>query len=242
MAARSSPSGSTFSPSARSWTSSSTCTLQCSRSTVSSASSSGSAPSSPDPSCAARTWRMWWRRIMRCASTMKPKPRQIDPDRKESGAYFATYLPIFLDYLTVEKGLAKNSLAAYRVDLRHFGHWLADQRLELDAVHRVNIVKYFQSLRAAGISARSVARALAAIRGLFRFLVTERHLKADPTENLENPKLWTTLPKSMQPSEVEALLGAPDRSTPDGLRDAAMLELLYATGLRVSELIRVRID
>src|SRR5215212_4830044 len=173
---------------------------------------------------------------------MKPKPRQIDPERRESGPYFATYLPIFLDYLTVEKGLAKNSLAAYRVDLRHFGHWLADQRIELDAVHRVNIVKYFQSLRAAGISTRSVARALAAIRGLFRFLVTERHLKSDPTENLENPKLWTTLPKSMQPSEVEALLRAPDRSTPDGLRDAAMLELLYATGLRVSELIRVRID
>lgn len=170
------------------------------------------------------------------------KPRSIDPERRESGPYFATYLPIFLDYLAVEKGLARNSLAAYRVDLRHFGHWLADQPLELDAVHRVNIVKYFQSLRAAGISARSVARALAAIRGLFRFLVAERHLKHDPTENLENPKLWTTLPKSLQPSEVEALLGAPDRTTPDGSRDAAMLELLYATGLRVSELIRVRID
>jgi integrase/recombinase XerD len=170
------------------------------------------------------------------------KPRQIDPNRKETGAYFVTYLPIFLDYLAVEKGLARNSLAAYRVDLRHFGHWLADQRMDLGAVHRVHIVKYFQSLRTAGISARSVARALAAIRGLFRFLVAERHLKTDPTENLENPKLWSTLPKSLQPSEVEALLRAPDRSAPDGLRDAAMLELLYATGLRVSELIRVRID
>jgi len=170
------------------------------------------------------------------------KPRQIDPDRKETGPYFITYLPIFLDYLAVEKGLARNSLSAYRVDLRHFGHWLADQRLELDAVHRVHIVKYFQSLRTAGISARSVARALAAIRGLFRFLVAERHLKGDPTENLENPKLWSTLPKSLQPAEVEALLRAPDRSAVDGLRDAAMLELLYATGLRVSELIRVRID
>jgi len=170
------------------------------------------------------------------------KPRQIDPDKPEKSAYFLTYLPIFLDYLAVEKGLAKNSLSSYAIDLRHFGHHLADAKLDLDRVERIHIVKYFQSLRTAGISARSVARALAAIRGLFRFLVAERHLKTDPTENIENPKLWSTLPKSLQPTEVEALLAAPDRTTPEGLRDAAMLELLYATGLRVSELIKVRID
>ena len=170
------------------------------------------------------------------------KPRAIDPEKKPTGAFFVTYLPIFLDYLAVEKGLARNSLASYGSDLRHFGHWLNDQSIDLDRVERIHIVKYFQSLRGAGISARSVARALAAIRGLFRFLVAERHLKADPTENLENPKLWSTLPKSILPFEVEALLAAPDRTTPEGLRDAAMLELLYATGLRVSELIRVRLD
>jgi integrase/recombinase XerD len=169
-------------------------------------------------------------------------PRSTDPEKKETGGYFVTYLPIFLDYLAVEKGLAKNSLAAYGIDLRHFGHWLSDQKLEIDGVQRIQIVRYFQSLRSSGISARSVARALAAIRGLFRFLVAEKHLKHDPTENLENPKLWTTLPKSLLPSEVEALLAAPDCETPAGLRDRAMLELLYATGLRVSELIRVRID
>ena len=173
---------------------------------------------------------------------MPRKPRQIDPEKPERSAYFLTYLPIFLDYLAVEKGLAKNSLSAYSVDLRHFGHFLLDQQLDLDRVERLHLVKYFQSLRAAGISARSVARALAAIRGLFRFLVAERHLKQDPTENLENPKLWSTLPKAIPPEEVEALLAAPDRSTPDGMRDAAMLELLYATGLRVSELIKVRVD
>lgn len=160
----------------------------------------------------------------------------------DSGPYFVTYLPIFLDFLTVEKGLAKNSLSAYRTDLRNFGRYLADQKLELERVERINIVRYFQSLRSAGISARSVARALAAIRGMFRFLVAERHLKHDPTENLENPKIWTNLPKSLQPFEVEALLGAPDRETPEGLRDRAMLELLYATGLRVSELIHVKVD
>jgi integrase/recombinase XerD len=173
---------------------------------------------------------------------MKPKPRQIEAEKPERSAYFVTYMPIFLDYLAVEKGLAKNSLAAYHVDLRHFGHWLGDQSIELDRVERIHIVRYFQSLRTAGISARSVARALAAIRGMFRFLVAERHLKNDPTENLENPKLWSTLPKSLHSTEVEALLRAPDRESPEGLRDRAMLELLYATGLRVSELIKVRID
>lgn len=173
---------------------------------------------------------------------MKRKPRQLDPETKDAGAFFVTYLPIFLDYLAVEKGLAANSLAAYRTDLRHFGHWLREQSIEPGAVERLHIVRYFQALRAAGISARSVARALAAIRGMFRFLVTERHLKNDPTENLENPKLWSTLPKSLQGSEVEALLAAPDRATSDGQRDAAMLELLYATGLRVSELIHVKLE
>ena len=174
---------------------------------------------------------------------MRPtKPRSIDADKPERTPFFVTYLPIYLDYLTVEKGLAKNSLAAYANDLRHFGHHLADQNVELDGIDRLFIVRYFQSLRSAGISSRSVARALAAIRGLFRFLVGERHLKHDPTENLENPKVWTSLPKSLQAEEVEALLRAPDRETPHGVRDRAMLELLYATGLRVSELVRVKVD
>ncbi|HEY3056622.1 MAG TPA: site-specific tyrosine recombinase XerD [Thermoanaerobaculia bacterium] len=155
---------------------------------------------------------------------------------------FKTYLDLYLDYLTIEKGLAKNSLASYGTDLRRFGTYLAKKDIDPENVERVVIVRYFQSLRTAGISARSVARALAAIRGLFRFLVAEKHLKRDPSENIENPKLWTNLPKSLQPSEVEALLRAPDQSTPEGMRDAAMLELLYATGLRVSELIHVKIE
>jgi integrase/recombinase XerD len=156
--------------------------------------------------------------------------------------FFLTWLPMFLDYLAVERGLAKNSLSAYATDLRRFGKYLAERELDLERVERIDIVKYFQTLRGAGISTRSVARALAAIRGLYRFLVAERHIKTDPTENLENPKLWTTLPKSLQSFEVEALLRAPDAGTVDGMRDRAMLELLYATGLRVSELIKVRIE
>jgi integrase/recombinase XerD len=169
-------------------------------------------------------------------------PRTIDGDKEQSSEFFVTWLPMFLDYLAVEKGLAANSLKSYASDLRHFGHHLADQSLELERVERSHLTRYFQSLRNAGLSARSVARALAAIRGMFRFLVSERHMKSDPTENVENPRLWTTLPKSLQSEEVEAILAAPDTSTTAGLRDKAMLELLYATGLRVSELIRLTLD
>jgi integrase/recombinase XerD len=167
--------------------------------------------------------------------------RHADHDKPEGTAFFTTLLPLYLDFLAVEKGLARNSLTSYRTDLRRFGHWLADHHIDTDEVERAHITRYFQSLRAAGISPRSVARALAAMRGFFRFLAAERHLQSDPTENIESPKRWVTLPKSLQTTEVDALLAAPDRNTADGLRDAAMLELLYATGLRVSELIRVKL-
>jgi site-specific recombinase XerD len=155
--------------------------------------------------------------------------------------FFVTYLPIYIDYLTVEKGLAKNSLSSYSTDLRRFGAYLEEKKVDLENVERVQIVRYFQSLRGAGISARSVARALAAIRGLFRFLVAERHLKHDPTENLENPKLWTTLPKSLNATEVEALLAAPDRSTAEGLRDPRQ-DRGPRHGCRLSPYVRQRIE
>lgn len=169
-------------------------------------------------------------------------PRQIDPDKPERSRFFITWLPLYLDYLDVEKGLARNSIQSYQRDLRHFGHFLQEHEIETEQVERLIIVRYFQTLRNSGISARSVARTLAALRGFFRFLVAERHLERDPTENIENPKLWSNLPKTLQPEDVEALLAAPDRSTEIGLRDHAMLELLYATGLRVSELVAVRIE
>lgn len=170
------------------------------------------------------------------------RPRAIEPGTDESSTFFTTWLPLFLDYLSVEKGLAKNSLAAYRSDLRHFGHYLEANGMSAEAAGRLEIVRYFQSLRSSGISARSVARALAAIRGMFRFLIAERYLQRDPTENVENPRIWGNLPKTLHATEIEALLRAPPADTAAGLRDRAMLELLYATGLRVSELIKVRID
>ena len=170
------------------------------------------------------------------------KPREIDPEIEETSQFLTTFLPTYVDYLTVEKGLAKNSVDAYFRDLRHFGHWMQAGAIEAGAVTRLHFVRYFQALRSSGISPRSVSRALAAIRGFYRFAVVERFVLADPTENVENPKLWTTLPKTLAPHEVEALLAAPDMASPLGVRDHAMIELLYATGLRVSELVRVRLD
>lgn len=172
----------------------------------------------------------------------KRTPRTIDPGAEERSTFFKSWLPTFIDYLRVEKGLAENSVKSYALDLRHFGHWLQDNGLEADGIERIHIIRYFQSLRSSGISARSVARALAALRGMYRFFVAEKWMREDPTENVENPKLWSSLPKTLAMEDVDRLLAAPDRSTTDGLRDAAMLELLYATGLRVSELIRVRLE
>lgn len=172
----------------------------------------------------------------------KRSPRAADPDAPETSAFFTTWLPTYLDYLRIEKGLAENSVRSYALDLRHFGHWLRAAGLGVEHVERIHIVRYFQSLRSGGISARSVARALAAMRGMYRFFVSEKWVTEDPTENVENPKLWSSLPKTLTGGEVEALLAAPDQSTTDGLRDAAMLELLYATGLRVSELINVKLE
>jgi integrase/recombinase XerD len=170
------------------------------------------------------------------------RAKSPEEEKLEKTPYFVTWLPIYLDYLQVEKGLAPNSIESYARDLRSFGRYLAGAEIELERCERVDIIRHFQSLRGDGLSARSTARALASIRGFFRFLVSERHLTNDPTENVENPKLWSNLPKTLIASEVTDLLAAPDRSTPEGMRDAAMLELLYATGLRVSELINVKVD
>lgn len=172
----------------------------------------------------------------------RKSPRASDPEIAEDTLFFTTWLPTYLDYLRVEKGLAENSIRSYSLDLRHFGRWLREQRLAIDVVERIHLVRYFQALRSSGISARSVARALAAIRGMYRFFTAEKWVSSDPTENVENPRLWSSLPKTLSFSDVELLLAAPDRSTSDGLRDAAMLELLYATGLRVSELIKVKLE
>ena len=146
----------------------------------------------------------------------------------------------FLDYARVEKGLAANSIVSYGRDLRKFAGYLANSKLTLDKVRHEEIRRFLESLYRQGLSARSVARHLAALRHFFQFLVKEGTLGADPAREVEAPHLSHSLPKYLNLQEVEALLSQPDPATPTGLRDRAMLELLYATGMRVSELLSVR--
>lgn len=146
----------------------------------------------------------------------------------------------FLDYARVEKGLASNSLASYRCDLEAFTAFLRRQRKSFDVARREEIRGFLAELYHRGLSARSVARHLVSLRNLFRFLQKERRIRTDPTAEIQAPKLGTDLPHYLSIEEVDRLLEAPDPSTSAGLRDKAMLELLYATGMRVSELVSLR--
>lgn len=165
---------------------------------------------------------------------------RTDPEEIPS-TFFLRDLPLYLDHLSVEKGLAENSLEAYRRDLTAFGRHLDEEGLSIADVDRDALVRWFGLLRSRGVSPRSIARATSALRGLFRFLFAEKRILADPTSALENPRRWTTLPKLLSREDVEKLLEAPDVETPKGLRDKALVELLYACGVRVSELATLRI-
>jgi integrase/recombinase XerD len=146
----------------------------------------------------------------------------------------------FLDYITVERGLAANTRLAYRTDLAQFTGYLRRRKLDqLNSVSRQHITDYLLEQRKRGLSTRSVARQLAALRMFYRYLVRERMLAADATQLIDSPKLWRTLPHTLDTAAIEALLAAPKVRTKLGLRDRAMLELMYASGLRVSEIARL---
>lgn len=149
---------------------------------------------------------------------------------------------LFLDHLRVERNLARNTLEAYGRDLTRLRAFLIERGRDTPAaVTPVDLADYLLALAGDGLSARSRARALVAIRGLFRFLAGERAVTADPTEMIDAPRLVPKLPDVLGRDDVDALLAAPPRHTARGLRDAAMLETLYATGLRVSELVSLKL-
>jgi len=156
--------------------------------------------------------------------------------------FFRRLLPDYLAVLLVERGLAANSVAAYRRDLAGFGRWLAGRGVDAGACERADLRRYLTDMRARGLAARSAARALAALRGLYRYMVEQGVTTQDPTLDLESPKLMRALPHFLTAREVEDLLAAPDVSRPLGLRDRAMLETLYATGVRVSELVGLTVN
>jgi integrase/recombinase XerD len=142
----------------------------------------------------------------------------------------------FLDAAWMERGLSENTLAAYRRDLASFARWAGKRSLEPENAGRADLQAYLASLLAAGRSPRSAARVLSCLRGFFRFLLREGLRDDDPSLDLEAPRLGRPLPKTLSEKEVEALLAAPDTGEALGMRDRCMFEVLYACGLRVSEL------
>lgn len=149
----------------------------------------------------------------------------------------------FLDWCRVEKGLADNSIEAYHRDLSDLARFLAQRGIvDVARVTRTDLGDWMLALADRGLSSRSILRRRAAMRGLFRFLTAEGEVESDPSLLVQGPRTGRHLPGTLSEREVEALLAAPDRTTFLGLRDAAMLELLYATGLRVSELVTLRRD
>ena len=151
------------------------------------------------------------------------------------------YLDIFMNYLVVEKGLSRNTLEAYGRDLRCYLGYLEKAGIEgVDRISQSQVLGFLGALKEAGLSPRSRARALSSIRGLHRFLLSEKYASKDPSLLLESPRIMRSLPRLLSQQEVEALLAAPTGSDPLALRDRAMLEVLYATGLRVSELVGLR--
>lgn len=144
----------------------------------------------------------------------------------------------FLNYLEHEKGLSANTLASYGIDLKDYREFLSEYSSEtIETANSATIVAYLMFLRRQGRATSTVARRLAAIKGFYQFLLREGCIVKDPSENLSAPSLERRLPKVMSLAEIERLLAQPDPSTPLGLRDKAMLEVLYATGLRVTELV-----
>ena len=144
-------------------------------------------------------------------------------------------IDLFLDSLWMERGLSKNTLFAYRSDISKYARWLQNQGINITKAGPQNILAYLASTE--NKSTRTVARNLSSLRRLYEYLSKEDKVKQNPIKNVEAPRLGRSLPKSLTENEVESLLDAPNTNQPLGLRDKTMLEIIYGTGLRVSELI-----
>jgi integrase/recombinase XerD len=149
----------------------------------------------------------------------------------------------FLNYLSVERGLANNTILSYRADLVSYMDFLETRHVDaLSKINKNDITNFMLSQKDRGVSANSISRRLAAIRMFHRFLVRERIINSDPTNLIDSPKLWKKIPDTLSLNEVEALLAQPDIRVSQGIRDKAILETLYATGMRVSEAVNLKND
>ena len=147
----------------------------------------------------------------------------------------------FLDAVWMERGLSANTLAAYRADLVALHRWLCERKLSLALTGRAELMDFIAARVQAGARPRSTARQLSSFRRFFRYLMREGGIREDPTAQIAMPKIGRSLPRSLSEAEVESLLGAPAVADPLGYRDRTMLEVLYATGLRVSELVSLKL-
>lgn len=152
------------------------------------------------------------------------------------------YIELFLVYLDKEKQLSANTLESYRRDIRQFEAYLKEHNLSLDKVTKTIIITYLIYLQKLGKATSTISRNLASIRCFYQFMLNSRYIESDPSANLESPKVEKKMPSVLTKKEVELLLEQPVPSDPKGSRDKAMLELLYATGIRVSELISLELS
>lgn len=148
----------------------------------------------------------------------------------------------FLQQLWLQQGLSENTRAAYGTDLQQFVLWLAQRELSLLQVQRSHVLEYLAWRLQEGYKARSTARLISTLRRFYQYLLEQRLISEDPSVLVDLPRLGRSLPDSLSEAEVDALLDAPDTETPLGMRDRTMLEVLYATGLRVSELVGLSLD
>lgn len=148
---------------------------------------------------------------------------------------------LFIQYLSVEKGLSPNTQQSYFHDLTKFNFFLKKEKIDWFTVKEEDLIKFIHHTSRSGLSARSLARIISTLRSFYRFLILDGFLEMNPAANLSSPKIWLNLPKLLSIDEVEMLICEPDLDNKKGKRDRAMLELLYATGLRVSELIQLRL-
>lgn len=151
----------------------------------------------------------------------------------------------FLTYLSAEKGLSRNTVESYNLDLRKFQEFLSSRDKELGSFSRADIIDFIEQLRDKGYSMSSICRFISSIKGLCRYLIIENMVKEDPSENLQSPKKWERLPKSLSISEIRTLLESGftgDMSAPTVMRDYVMFELMYSSGLRVSELVLLKLE
>jgi integrase/recombinase XerD len=150
-------------------------------------------------------------------------------------------LQVFLEFLSVEKGLSSNTLLSYSRDMKKLFQFLRKEKLAWSKAGEEDLIRFIHHQSRAGLSARSMARLISSLKSFYRFLVLDGMIKKNPAASLSSPKTWLSLPKFLTVSEVELLLSQPDEKDIHGIRDKAMLELLYATGLRVSELVSLKI-